>query len=155
MTPQVLITLSPDGSLIAELPGINGSRRQVPITSLSSIRTILSAQLSRSPTTIGTDGAPTSGQVRHWEQHTSIPDPQCPWCIAAEMGIDTSRAAHTRARRLLQSQRAQSSHPYHRVGDGSVKVRIIPKQSRHITATPARISWSDLFNDTEADEEAA
>jgi hypothetical protein len=129
-TPQLIITLAPDGSLIAELPGANGGRRQVPITSLSTIRTILASQLSQSQShTIGTNAAPTSGQVTHWEKH-SIPDEHCPWCIADSLGIDTSRRAYKLA---------------HRVGDGSVKVRYLPTKSRKIS--PKEVSLDALFDD--------
>lgn len=142
--PQVLITLAPDGRLVAELPGANGSRRQVTIESLGTLRNILAAQLRQPASTIGTTGAPTSGQVIHWEQHTTH-NPQCPWCIAREMGIDVSQGAHKRAQRALREQRAAT---YHRVGDGSVKVRVVPTKSRHITArsSPFVSSLVDLIH---------
>lgn len=40
--PQVIVTLSPSGDLIAELPGINGSRRKVDLISPNSFVEILS-----------------------------------------------------------------------------------------------------------------
>lgn len=128
-TPQVTITLAPDGSLQAEIP-TNGGRRHVPIESLDSIVTILCGQLRQTPSTIGLDGSPTIGQVRHWEKHSS-PDPQCPWCIAASMGIDTSLSAYKHAKAALRNARRIPAQSY-RAGDGSVKVTYLKPKTRKI-----------------------
>jgi hypothetical protein len=135
----------PDGSLAAELPSLNGARRQVPVESLETIRRILAAQLSNRASTIGTDGKPTQSQVIHWERHletfnsrgetTGIKklDPDnCIWCLAHSLGIDTSERAQKRARAILREQRRAASHPFS-MGDGSVTVRRIPKRDRRIS----------------------
>lgn len=143
--PQILITLAPDGRLVAELPGANGMRRQVPVESLGTIRRMLGAQLAQPASSIGTTGAPTTGQVIHWERHqTAAPD--CPWCMAASMGIDVSERAHVRSQRALRQQRAANS--FHRVGDGSVKVRVLPPRGRRGTksASPFVSSLVDLIH---------
>jgi len=141
---QVIITLAPDGSLVAEFPTPNGLRRHVPITSLSSIHRILGAQLTNRPQTIGTDAKPTQHQTRHWEQHLDrgISDDMCPWCMAAELGIDTSRRAYNRARAMLLAERKQTARRnFHYAGDGSVKVytqgrtgKAKPKPNLNMTA---------------------
>lgn len=138
--PQVILTLAPDGSLAAEFPTPNGLRRHVPIDGepseqIASIRRILSAQLGNQPTQIGTDAKPTTAQVNHWQKHLESvdkvsglptigkPDPMCPWCIAAELGIDTTEAAYKRSQAILRAERkATSRRNFHYAGDGSVKV---------------------------------
>src|SRR5712664_3978120 len=86
MTPQILVTLSPSGDLIAELPGTNGSRRVIALragAAESALLRILRAQLvAPAPPEIGSDGAPTTRQVRHWTSHDIFADPQCPFCRA-------------------------------------------------------------------------
>ncbi len=72
MTPQLILTLSPAGALLVELPGANGSRRRVelkPGEAEGSLLRMLQAQLRRE-VEIGLDGAPTERQVEHWE-HSS------------------------------------------------------------------------------------
>jgi hypothetical protein len=85
--PQVIVTLAPNGTLIAELPGPNGARRQVPLGSEPgpTLLRILQGQLN-SRVEIGLDGAPTQAQVRHWERHEIWADPTCRFCIA-ERGL--------------------------------------------------------------------
>jgi hypothetical protein len=85
--PQVIVTLAPNGTLIAELPGPNGARRQVPLGKNpgETLTRILQNQLSNR-TEIGLDGAPTQAQVRHWERHEIWADPTCRFCIA-ERGL--------------------------------------------------------------------
>jgi hypothetical protein len=48
--PQVIVTLAPNGTLIAELPGPNGARRQVPLGKNpgETLTRILQNQLSNS-----------------------------------------------------------------------------------------------------------
>ena len=74
MTPQLLITLSPSGDLVAELPGHQATRRQLPLdvrTAGAVIRRILEAQASGkahlTADAIGHESAPTQAQVRDWE----------------------------------------------------------------------------------------
>jgi hypothetical protein len=96
--PQVIVTLAPNGTLIAELPGANGARRQVPLGTgvrksfddpvplvEESLTRILQGQLN-SRVEIGLDGAPTQAQVKHWERHEIWADPTCRFCIA-ERGL--------------------------------------------------------------------
>jgi hypothetical protein len=85
--PQVIVTLAPNGTLIAELPGPNGARRQVPLGPQPgpTLLRILQNQLSNR-TEIGLDGAPTQAQVKHWERHEIWADPTCRFCIA-ERGL--------------------------------------------------------------------
>lgn len=144
--PQVIITLSPEGTLQAELP-YSGGRRRVPVESLSDIHRILSAQLRPHESTIGLDGSPTSGQVRHWDRHENrdIKDPDCPWCIANELGIDTSREAYFRARKALHNARAKAKPilQSYKIGDGSARVTYLKTKSKKIS--PRKADFSDLF----------
>lgn len=117
-TPQIILTLSPEGSLVAELPGPNGARRKVPLRdheAVESIRRMLSAQL-RSQWEIGTDGAPTARQVKHWEQHDSFADDRCPFCIAE----GRTRGGKPRARPIVLAEH------------GGVTVRRVAAKSRKI-----------------------
>lgn len=126
--PQVMLTLAPDGTVVAEFPTPNGLRRHVPIhdiTGMETIRRILAAQLSHRPQSIGSDAKPTTAQVRHWSEHLdqNKTSEYCPWCIAASMGIDTSQSAYNRAQAILRAERAATSRrSFHYAGDGSVKV---------------------------------
>lgn len=89
--PQVIVTLAPNGALIAELPAANGARRQVALMGdcEATLSRILQAQL-RNQTELGLDGAPTQAQVKHWERHSIWADPQCRFCIA-ERGLKPSK----------------------------------------------------------------
>jgi hypothetical protein len=152
--PQLILTLTPNDEIVAECTGANGARRHVPIESLYQIRQILSARLSQTPSTIGMDAQPTTAQVRHWHDHEEAGtiDLDCSWCIASEMGIDTSRAAFLRARRILLAERARHSHKpdpsLHTAGDGSVKVRHLPSRSKHLSPSTHQIpiSLSSFFD---------
>jgi hypothetical protein len=125
--PQVIITLSPQGKLQAELP-FNGGRRIVQLGQGSpaqrdegierTLQRILEAQ-ARSRVECGEDGSPTEQQVRHWERHSQWPDERCKFCITEGI-TQTSRKKKT----LL-----------HLVGDGSVQVRRIVQRGRKMTAT--------------------
>ena len=79
-SPQMIISLSPTGELVTELPGLNGSRRKVILIrgeAEEKIRHILQAQL-KNKIEIGLDGAPTQSQVKHWENHGILcQDPNC------------------------------------------------------------------------------
>src|SRR5215467_7037917 len=159
---QLTLTMNPEGQIVAEIP-FNGGRRHILIDSFESIRRILAAQLHRSQSTIGTDGAPTQSQVIHWERHlegadysdnASVKDSKrermdtsgavirvnnldpdnCIWCLAHTMGLATDRRAHNRARAILREQRKAASRPFS-MGDGSVKVRHIPAQDKHIRSS--------------------
>lgn len=85
MTPQLLITLDPTtGKLQAELPGTMATRRKLPLDTAQAGETllrILNAQLE-DRTELGTDGAPTKAQLRHWEDHGQWPSSSCRFCLA-------------------------------------------------------------------------
>lgn len=124
-----MLTLAPDGSIVAEFPTPNGLRRHVPISDgsegMDTIRRILSAQLGNRPQSIGTDAKPTIAQANHWQQHLALnrKSEYCPWCIAAELGIDTSESAYKRARAALHEQRRTATRRQSfKAGDGTVKV---------------------------------
>jgi hypothetical protein len=117
--PQVIVTLAPNGTLIAELPGPNGARRQVPLGPQPgpTLLRILQNQLSNR-TEIGLDGAPTQAQVKHWERHEIWADPTCRFCIAerglhprqkpkavAEKPVVVSKSNGVEVRRLSDKQR--------------------------------------------------
>lgn len=85
--PQIILTLAPGGELKAELPGANGSRRQVLLQGpaeeqIAALQRILQGQLASS-VEIGLDGAPTEAQARHWQRHGEAwGDPNCKFCLA-------------------------------------------------------------------------
>jgi hypothetical protein len=82
--PQLIISLSPQGELICELPGHMGTRRQIEIRvseAGETLKRILEGQ-ARDGIEIGLDGAPTAGQVKHWERHGTWPDSRCRFCLA-------------------------------------------------------------------------
>ena len=82
--PQLLVTLTPEGKLAIELPGIAATRRKIEIRESEAGATllrILNAQ-AREVTEIGLDGAPTAKQVLHWERHNIWPDSRCRFCLA-------------------------------------------------------------------------
>jgi hypothetical protein len=117
--PQVIVTLAPNGTLIAELPGPNGARRQVPLGKNpgETLVRILQGQLN-SRVEIGLDGAPTQAQVKHWERHEIWADPTCRFCIAerglhprqkpkavADKAVVVSKSDGVEVRRLSDKQR--------------------------------------------------
>lgn len=90
--PQVIVTMTPDGNLCAELPGFQATRRKVPLKAghvEDSLRRILNDQLD-GHYEIGAEGSPTQQQVRHWESHGTWPDSRCRFCIA-EGRVKTSK----------------------------------------------------------------
>lgn len=104
-TPQLIITLAPDGGLVIELPG-SGKRRQVRSRDsdfATSCRRMLEAQaLDR--TEIGLDGAPTQAQVRHWERHQIWPSGQCRFCHAEGRSRPDQGAGLRRPKKVLVSE---------------------------------------------------
>jgi hypothetical protein len=129
MVPQLLLTLSPNGELIAELPGLNGARRKVEIqaeTCYDTITRILHSQLkAKNPPEIGTDGAPTARQVNHWDRHGDFPDRQCVFCLS-ENRFKTPEAKKLPNRRVSY------------VGDGSVKVTRCPGKGK-VVSKPGKV----------------
>lgn len=82
--PQLILTLSPEGGLVLELPGTQSTRRQVPVRDGELAQTchrILQAQMA-DQVEIGADGAPTVQQVKHWERHQIWADSRCRFCLA-------------------------------------------------------------------------
>lgn len=104
-TPQVLVTLNPQGELTVELPGV-GTRRQIVCRDgeiAGTLHRILLAQaLDR--TEIGLDGAPTQAQVRHWERHEIWPDSHCRFCLAEGRARPDHGQGRTGRRRVLISE---------------------------------------------------
>lgn len=137
--PQVIVTLAPNGALIAELPGPNGARRQVPLGKDpgETLLRILQGQLS-SRVEIGLDGAPTEAQVRHWERHEIWADPTCRFCIA-------ERGLHPR-----QKPREAKEKPVIVSKSNGVEVRRLSKSS-----TKALIKRADKALRAKTDEEQA
>jgi hypothetical protein len=86
MTPQIILTLSPVGTLQAELPSSNGSRRVIPLDeakpheTLDNLRRLLFAQRSATSHAIGTVGFPSAHQFHHSVHHQSAPAESCPFC---------------------------------------------------------------------------
>lgn len=83
-TPQLIVTLTPQGALAVELPGHMATRRQVLLAQGEAGPTLLrmlEAQ-ARDGMEIGLDGAPTQAQVRHWERHSQWPSSSCRFCLA-------------------------------------------------------------------------
>lgn len=115
--PQIIITLTPDHSALqAELPGLNGTRRVIPLRSADIAETLLRILQGqhRQKVEIGLDGAPTARQIWHWERHNVWPSNDCPFCIAD--GRCTSGASRHRP-------------VEHAAGDGSVTVRRVPAKA--------------------------
>lgn len=82
-TPQLILSLTPSGTLIIELPGPMSTRRKVEVREddlATTARRILEAQQAAA-VEIGLDGAPTQAQVRHWERHGIWADERCPFCL--------------------------------------------------------------------------
>lgn len=97
-TPQLILTLSPQGLLQVELPGANGGRRKIELRdseAVADLKRMLVAQLS-AHYAFGEDGAPTEQQVKHWEQHGVWADSRCPFCRAEGRGESTSGSGRSR-----------------------------------------------------------
>jgi len=84
--PQVIVSLSPYGTLVIELSGANGTRRQIiprdDAAFMVNIRGVLEAQ-ARGEKGIGEAGAPTQSEIDHQTKHAIFPDPRCPHCQVA------------------------------------------------------------------------
>ena len=139
--PQIIITLSPQGDLQAELPwaggrriirlgNTHGSKRDEAIE--LTLRRMLEAQRDQR-VIVGEDGAPVQQQVEHWEKHSEWPNEQCPFCRSEG--------------RLLRGHKRTSKPIEFRAGDGSVKVRKISPQGklRQMGRSATATASSDLF----------
>lgn len=126
--PQLLITLSPQGKLVCELPGQQATRRQIELRTSDAGETllrILEGQ-AREGIEIGLDGAPTAAQVRHWERHATWPSSACRFCIA-EGRAQPDHASH-RKQRFLRVER--------RTDGVEIRVKKIPERAcGHTTLT--------------------
>jgi len=81
------VSLHNDGGLQMGLPAIDGGTRWVVLRDTDSapatevlLRVLVA--LERDEAGIGTDGAPTQAQVRHWQMHATFPSPKCAFCQA-------------------------------------------------------------------------
>lgn len=118
--PQLLITLSPQGKLVCELPGQQATRRQIELRTSDAGETllrILEGQ-AREGIEIGLDGAPIAAQVRHWERHATWPSQACRFCIA-EGRAQPHHASH-RKQRFLRVER--------RTDGVEIRVRKLPER---------------------------
>lgn len=95
--PQLIITLSPAGTLQVELPCSNGTRRIVPLSAEKAGASLLRMLHSRGQglVELGFDGDPTQQQVYHWEHHHSFPRDSCRFCIAEGRTKGPQRAKQT------------------------------------------------------------
>jgi hypothetical protein len=103
-TPQLILTLSPENSLVVELPGVMGTRRRVelrPGSEAETLTRILRAQREEKAE-IGLDGAPTQAQVRHWERHSIWSDSRCRFCIAEGKASPAHSAKPTRRSSVIE-----------------------------------------------------
>ncbi len=92
---SVILSLTAEGSLAVELPGPFGASRIIPLresTSANPTETLkrILTSLAIGQTKLGSDGAPTSAQVKHWERHGTFADSKCPFCQAEAAGIRAS-----------------------------------------------------------------
>src|SRR6267142_3171464 len=114
--PQVLVSLTPNGGLKVELPGVSATRRVIELRAGEegpTLRRILEAQLL-GDVEIGLDGAPTAQQVLHWERHQDFPKEGCRFCMAE-------------GRYLVQSSRSKARVIVNR---SDCTVRVIPAKSK-------------------------
>lgn len=100
-TPQVIVSLTPQGGLKVELPGIMATRRSIEIRTSEAGETLLRILRAQEmdKTEIGLDGAPTGQQLKHWERHGQWPDGRCRFCLAE--GRVTPSEPRQRRRQLI------------------------------------------------------
>jgi hypothetical protein len=125
--PQVIVTLAPNGTLIAELPGANGARRQVPLGPKPTRRNPYPHPAGPTQFTRGDwpGRCANQAQVKHWERHEIWADPTCRFCIAerglhprqkpkavAEKPVVVSKSTASRSAGLaIRSAKPSSSGP--------------------------------------------
>lgn len=137
-TPQLILSLSPEDTLVVELPGVLGTRRKIELSMgasydpVAQLVRILRAQRN-GQSEIGLDGEPTSRQVRHWERHASTPDSRCPFC-RAEGAFSDEAVARREPRRVLVA----------RSPDGVEVRRIKPGASGLPAGTKARVDAKEM-----------
>ena len=151
-TPQLILTLAPGGQLVVELPGANGSRRQVKLEGsdediIASLLRMLQAQL-RSQISIGLDGAPTQAQARHWTRHQGLwGDPSCPFCISeGRFGAKrkTTRTDKGSAKGSVKSNKVVVPDP----AGGLIPVLMTRREARKHGWRPAPQASSANLSDT-------
>ena len=123
--PQIIITLHPEtGQIVAELPGFMATRRKVEVRDLETLRRMLDAQRDNR-SEIGSDGAPTQAQVKHWEDHGIWPSDRCRFCLSEGR---INKPSGERRRPVVVAQ------------NGEVTVRRLPagKSFRHKTLEAKR-----------------
>lgn len=133
-TPQVIVTLSPQGGLVVELPGIMATRRKIELRTSEagqSLLRILEAQAA-DQTEIGLDGAPTVAQVAHWERHMDWPSDRCKFCIAEGRIKGTA------------PKRAKSKTIVYKRPDGVEVKKLKPGQSGKGVAKPSTKTAEEL-----------
>lgn len=91
MTPQLILTLSPNSDLQLEFPGPNGARQLIPLEGeaediIFRLKRMLLAQQS-GQFKIGSEGRPTSHQLHHELLHLNSVRDNCPFC---ELGLQHS-----------------------------------------------------------------
>lgn len=120
-TPQVIVSLTPQGGLKVELPGTGGIRRSIEMRTSEAGETLLRILVNQrlDQTEIGTDGAPTTQQLKHWERHSIWPDSRCRFCLAE------GRAKATEPKRLRLSELIS-----HEGGENGVTVRRIAAKQK-------------------------
>lgn len=141
LVPQVLVTLSPAGGLVAELKGRNGFRWQIPVGSEDAGTTllrILHAQLTSGRLRIGLDEAPTEAQIGHWENHGSFGEPGCPFC-------QDERATGQRAKGRRGGMRQPEIARHGSGADATIIRRFMPNGREVRTLTATNHKAADLF----------
>lgn len=111
-TPQLLLTLSPSGTLQAELPGPNGSRQILPFTGepadiIAAMRRILVAQAS-GEFKIGSAGRPTAHQLNHELNHAFHAE-GCPFCNLGLSHADSFCSAKGKPTKQASKKRKTST----------------------------------------------
>jgi len=127
---SVIVSLSPDGGLQMELPGVFGNR-VIPLRETSVVKpseTIRRVLQSAAQHQIGEDGAPTRAQVLHWERHQTFPNSRCAFC------------AHS-----LQTGHSLQTDGADRHSSRQTEATATPHKSSH--SFDARYAWRDLGPD--------
>lgn len=132
--PQIIVALSPQGELVAELPGHSGSRRQIPLSAegagASLLRMLRAQSGGQSEHSVGLEGSPTSAQIEHWERHADHPKPTCQFCLAE------GACAPQTAKRVLRAIVTKRS-------DG-VEIKLLQPKGKNAVVRPANKSIEEF-----------
>lgn len=98
---SVRVKLAPNGKdLTLEFLSEGGLKHDVPVTNPGALGSTLTSVLQtirNGRVELGTDGAPTSAQVLHWEKHSSgWPVATCRFCLSASAEKEAKRKARGR-----------------------------------------------------------